>query len=194
MQTVIQLYRFDCQWPINPNRDHTAHLPNGGSDRINGILNPGGNHSPATTKSITSCAEIDKPRCRKFWTDAFYACALLLADPRSLPSSAKGFSRAPVAERYVCSRLNGAEERTMPDFRCHMLDERGEVLYPADLTVDTVEAAILHAFDILRYEQRALLVETCVRGRGLVGHEPAVPAGDELRTCRRTGRPSGLRR
>jgi hypothetical protein len=38
----------------------------------------------------------------------------------------------------------------MPDFRCHMLDERGEVLYPADLTVDTVEAAILHAFDILR--------------------------------------------
>jgi hypothetical protein len=31
-----------------------------------------------------------------------------------------------------------------------MLDERGEILYPADLTVDTVEAAILHAFDILR--------------------------------------------
>jgi hypothetical protein len=38
----------------------------------------------------------------------------------------------------------------MPDFRCHMLDERGDVLFPADLTVDTVEAAILHAFDILR--------------------------------------------
>jgi hypothetical protein len=38
----------------------------------------------------------------------------------------------------------------MPDFRCHMLDERGDVLFPADLRVDTVEAAILHAFDILR--------------------------------------------
>jgi hypothetical protein len=38
----------------------------------------------------------------------------------------------------------------MPDFRCHMLDERGDTLFPADLTVDTLEAAILHAFDILR--------------------------------------------
>jgi hypothetical protein len=38
----------------------------------------------------------------------------------------------------------------MPDFRCHMLDERGGVLFPADLTVDTLDAAILHAFDILR--------------------------------------------
>jgi hypothetical protein len=38
----------------------------------------------------------------------------------------------------------------MPDFRCHMLDERGDVLFPAELTVDTAEAAILHAFDILR--------------------------------------------
>jgi hypothetical protein len=44
----------------------------------------------------------------------------------------------------------------MPDFRCHMLDERGEVLYPADLTVDTVEAAILHAFDILRTSNERL--------------------------------------
>ena len=38
----------------------------------------------------------------------------------------------------------------MPDFRCHMLDERGDVLFPADLTVDTLDAAIRHAFDILR--------------------------------------------
>jgi hypothetical protein len=50
----------------------------------------------------------------------------------------------------VRSRLNGAKERTMPDFRCHMLDERGDVLFPADLTVDTLDAAILYAFDILR--------------------------------------------
>jgi hypothetical protein len=38
----------------------------------------------------------------------------------------------------------------MPDFRCHMLDERGDILFPAELTVDTLDAAILHAFDILR--------------------------------------------
>jgi hypothetical protein len=50
----------------------------------------------------------------------------------------------------VCSRLNGAKERTMPDFCCHMLDEHGDILFPADITVDTFEAAVLHAFDILR--------------------------------------------
>jgi hypothetical protein len=38
----------------------------------------------------------------------------------------------------------------MPDFRCHMLDERGDTLFPADLTVDSLDAAIRHAFDILR--------------------------------------------
>jgi hypothetical protein len=38
----------------------------------------------------------------------------------------------------------------MPNFRCHMLDERGDTLFPADLSADTLEAAILHAFDILR--------------------------------------------
>jgi hypothetical protein len=38
----------------------------------------------------------------------------------------------------------------MPDFRCHMLDERGDTLFPADLTADNLEAAIRHAFDILR--------------------------------------------
>jgi hypothetical protein len=50
----------------------------------------------------------------------------------------------------VCSRLIGAQERAMPDFRCHMLDERGDTLFPADLTVDSLDAAIRHAFDILR--------------------------------------------
>ena len=53
----------------------------------------------------------------------------------------------------------------MPDFRCHMLDERGEVLYPADLTVDTVEAAILHAFDILRTSNEHSSSSMCTRSR-----------------------------
>jgi hypothetical protein len=31
-----------------------------------------------------------------------------------------------------------------------MLDERGDILFPADLTVATLDDAIRHAFDILR--------------------------------------------
>jgi hypothetical protein len=38
----------------------------------------------------------------------------------------------------------------MPDFRCHMLDERGDILFPADIVAETLDAAIRHAFDILR--------------------------------------------
>jgi hypothetical protein len=37
----------------------------------------------------------------------------------------------------------------MPYFRCHMLDEHGDILFPADLTVDSVEAALRHACTIL---------------------------------------------
>jgi hypothetical protein len=37
----------------------------------------------------------------------------------------------------------------MPYFRCHMLDEHGDILFPADLTVDSVEAALRNAFAIL---------------------------------------------
>jgi hypothetical protein len=95
-------------------------------------------------------AGLDQQHQPKVSKQTFRACALVRANPPSASSLVKGRPRAPVAERYVGSRLNGAEERTMPDFRCHMLDERGDILFPADLTVDTVEAAILHAFDILR--------------------------------------------
>jgi hypothetical protein len=41
----------------------------------------------------------------------------------------------------------------MPDFRCNMLDQRGEVLFPADVVADDLEAALRHAFDILRTNQ-----------------------------------------
>ena len=37
----------------------------------------------------------------------------------------------------------------MPHFRCHMLDEHGDILFPADIFAETVSAAIRHAFEIL---------------------------------------------
>jgi hypothetical protein len=49
----------------------------------------------------------------------------------------------------VCSRLNGVKARTMLDYRCHMLNERGDVLFPADIIAETLDAAIRHAFNIL---------------------------------------------
>ena len=38
----------------------------------------------------------------------------------------------------------------MPDFRCDMLDERGRILFSADIAAETEEAAIRHGTDILR--------------------------------------------
>jgi hypothetical protein len=37
----------------------------------------------------------------------------------------------------------------MPDFRCDMLDERDHTLFPAEITAETLEAAIRHASEIL---------------------------------------------
>ena len=37
----------------------------------------------------------------------------------------------------------------MPDFRCIMLDERGAILFPSDITAENLDAAILHASNIL---------------------------------------------
>jgi hypothetical protein len=38
----------------------------------------------------------------------------------------------------------------MPDFRCNMLDQRGDVLFPANVVAEDLEAALRHAFDVLR--------------------------------------------
>ena len=38
----------------------------------------------------------------------------------------------------------------MPDFRCHMLDERGHMLFPAEIAADDLDAAIQHASAILQ--------------------------------------------
>jgi hypothetical protein len=37
----------------------------------------------------------------------------------------------------------------MPNFRCYMLDEHGDILLPADIVAETVSVAIRHAFEIL---------------------------------------------
>jgi hypothetical protein len=37
----------------------------------------------------------------------------------------------------------------MPDFRCVMLGERGSILFPSDITAESLDAAILYASNIL---------------------------------------------
>jgi len=51
--------------------------------------------------------------------------------------------------------LNGAKESTMPDFCCHMLDERGHILFPADIIAESLETAIQHASDILHMSNQS---------------------------------------
>jgi hypothetical protein len=37
----------------------------------------------------------------------------------------------------------------MPEYRCNMLDRQGDVLFPADVVAEDLEAALRHAFDVL---------------------------------------------
>jgi hypothetical protein len=55
---------------------------------------------------------------------------------------------ASAAERYECSRLNSVQERTMPEFRCKMLNERGGTLFWADIAADTPDGAIRQAAEV----------------------------------------------
>jgi hypothetical protein len=43
----------------------------------------------------------------------------------------------------------------MPEYRCNMLDQRGDVLFPADVDAEDLEAALRHAFDVLRKSNQA---------------------------------------
>jgi hypothetical protein len=38
----------------------------------------------------------------------------------------------------------------MPGFRCNLMDERGHMLFPADIVAENLDAAIQHASAILR--------------------------------------------
>jgi hypothetical protein len=41
------------------------------------------------------------------------------------------------------------QERTMAEFRCRMLNERGGTLFSADITADDLDGAIWHAAEVL---------------------------------------------
>jgi hypothetical protein len=47
-------------------------------------------------------------------------------------------------------------EHSMPDFRCDMLGERGSILFSADITADSLEAAIRHASDVLHTSNQSV--------------------------------------
>jgi hypothetical protein len=44
----------------------------------------------------------------------------------------------------------------MPDYHCKMLDERGNTLFPADITAESLEMAIRHATDVLHTSNQSL--------------------------------------
>jgi nucleotide-binding universal stress UspA family protein len=44
----------------------------------------------------------------------------------------------------------------VPDYRCNMLDERGDILFPADIIAENLDDAIRHASDILRANNQSL--------------------------------------
>jgi hypothetical protein len=45
----------------------------------------------------------------------------------------------------------------MPEFRCNMLDDDGDILFPADIVAESLSIAIRHAFDnISRYNAVAV--------------------------------------
>jgi hypothetical protein len=61
----------------------------------------------------------------------------------------RGFPRRASCREIRVLPPECAEERAMPNFRCHMLDEHRDILFPADIVAETVSAAIRHAFEIL---------------------------------------------
>ena len=77
-----------------------------------------------------------------------YPCIFTLMGPDWLYRWQSASWVASAAERYECSRLNSVQERTMPEFRCKMLNERGGTLFSADITADTLDGAIRQAAEV----------------------------------------------
>jgi hypothetical protein len=46
----------------------------------------------------------------------------------------------------------------MPDYRCCMLDHRGNLLFPSDIVAESLEAALRSAFELLRQTNEAASV------------------------------------
>jgi hypothetical protein len=47
-------------------------------------------------------------------------------------------------------RLNQWTEHAMQDYRCYFLNERGHILFPADISASDLDAAKQHGFAILQ--------------------------------------------
>ena len=52
----------------------------------------------------------------------------------------------------------------MPDSRCKMLDQRGDVLFPADVVAEDLASALRHAFDVLRQSNQGTTLSKRVYG------------------------------
>jgi hypothetical protein len=71
----------------------------------------------------------------------------------------------------------------MPNFRCNMLDENGDTLFPADIVAETLDAAIIRAAHILNttnhgpWPVRQVYAFEVWSDSGRVFPEPLEPAG-----------------
>ncbi len=52
----------------------------------------------------------------------------------------------------------------MPDYRCNMLDQRGDVLFPADVVAEDLSTALQHAFDVRRQSNQGMPLSKRVYG------------------------------
>src|ERR1700693_1125471 len=80
----------------------------------------------------------------------FFGCVLIPKSLRSVPSLATDLRWASAAERYVCSRLNGVAGCIMPEYRCNMLNQHGDILFPSDIVAESLDAALQDAVDVFR--------------------------------------------
>ena len=50
----------------------------------------------------------------------------------------------------MCSRLNGVAGCIMPEYRCNMLNQHGDILFPSDIVAESLDAALQDAVDVFR--------------------------------------------
>jgi hypothetical protein len=57
---------------------------------------------------------------------------------------------APAAEICACPDLLGAKGRAISNYRCNILNENGDIIFPGGIVAPTLDAAIKHGYCILR--------------------------------------------
>jgi hypothetical protein len=81
-------------------------------------------------------------------TSTLFACVASRMGARFPPSLAEGRPQG-ASGREICVLPPYAKGSTMPHFRRNMLDERGKVLSEEDIDVETLDAAIRGASNVL---------------------------------------------